>query len=197
MYASIVGVVEEKTPDTLVINAGGVGYEIISTMKAIREAGAVGQSARVYTYLLVREDALLLYGFASKEEKHMFTRLIGVSGVGPKAAMSILSSLSSSDLALALVTGDVSVLTRAPGIGKKMAQRLILELKEKVGNEELLSFPGNTDGALVVPAHAEAVQALIALGYAAADAMKAINAVAGKSDKVEELVLLALRQLGE
>ena len=197
MYAFIEGKIEEKSLDSIVINAGGVGYLIMATASAIAAAGPVGQKARIYTYLAVREDAMVLYGFASLEEKKMFDRLIGVSGVGPKLALAVLSNLTVSDLAVALVTGDAARLSGVPGVGKKTAQRLCLELKEKINNEELAATAGEAapEGISSATVEGEAVQALIALGYQSAEAAKAIRALEGKADRVEDLVLLALRWL--
>ena len=197
MYAFIEGKIEEKSLDSIVINAGGVGYLIMATASAIAAAGPVGQKARIYTYLAVREDAMVLYGFASLEEKKMFDRLIGVSGVGPKLALAVLSNLTVSDLAVALVTGDAARLSGVPGVGKKTAQRLCLELKEKINNEELAATAGEAapEGISGATVEGEAVQALIALGYQRAEAAKAIRALEGKADRVEDLVLLALRRL--
>ena len=151
---------------------------------------------KLYTTMNVRQDnSIELMGFYSKEEKAMFTRLGGVTGVGPRMAMAILSAMSLRDLSVALVTGDAGALTKVPGVGKKTAQRLVLELKDKVEDSELT-------GTSVTPrmaeqgAEAEAVAALISLGYASAEAAKAVSMVAGKTDKADEMIFLALKSLG-
>ncbi len=196
MYAHIDGLVAEKGPGMLVIDCGGVGYLLSVSGSTLSQAPAVGERMKCYTYLSVREGALELLGFATREEKHMFMKLNGVSGVGPKMALMILSTLSVRDLSLALVTGDSAAIARAPGVGKKTAQRLILELKDKVDDQEL------TGGAAAVrPVAAgkgsdvvgEAIEALMALGYQSSEAAAAIAAVNPVPDKVDEVIRLALK----
>ena len=151
----------------------------------------------VYALLSVREDAMELFGFATREERAMFERLRAVSGVGPKMAMQVLSALSLRDLSIALAAGDATALTRVPGIGKKTAQRLVLELRDKV-EEGMLTGAG----AAAMPTQAagdaagEAIEALMALGYTASDAARLVSRVADQSDRADELVRLALRQMG-
>ena len=194
MYAHIDGTVTEKSADGLVIDAGGVGYFLTVSASTLSQAPEVGGRMKVYTYLSVREDAMELFGFYSREEKRMFEKLRAVGGVGHKSAMQILSTLSVSELALALATGDVAAISRAPGVGKKIAQRLILELRDKVSNEELI---GRSAPVAPVPSSSgiegEAIEALMALGYQASEAAKAIAAVQPAPDRVDELVRLALR----
>ena len=132
MYAYIDGIVAEKTTDSIVLEAGGIGYSILVSGACLSACPAAGQRMKVYTVLNVRQDAVDLFGFYSKEEKHMFQRLSGVTGVGPRTALAILSAMSVRDLSIALVAGDSGALTKVPGIGKKTAQRLVLELKDKV-----------------------------------------------------------------
>ena len=136
-----------------------------------------------------------LFGFYSREEKRMFERLRSVSGVGPRMALSILSSMPLNDLSIALVAGDAAALTRVPGIGKKTAQRLVLELRDKVDDAELTS----QSAAAAAPAgsaESEAIAALMALGYASSEAARAVSAVAGKAAKADEMIFLALKSLG-
>ena len=135
-----------------------------------------------------------LFGFYSREEKRMFERLRSVSGVGPRMALSILSSMPLNDLSIALVAGDAAALTRVPGIGKKTAQRLVLELRDKVDESELT---GQTAAAAPAgSAESEAIAALMALGYASSEAARAVSAVAGQASKADELIFLALKSLG-
>ena len=131
MYAFIEGQVVEKTNNTLVLLAGGVGYLLNCSMSTIAAAPKTGDVMRCHTWLSVREDAMELFGFASKEEKQLFLLLTGVTGVGPKMALALLSTLSASDLRLAIIMEDDKNLARAPGVGKKIAQRITLELKDK------------------------------------------------------------------
>lgn len=195
MIAHIDGILSEKNADSVVIDCQGVGYELSVSMSTLAACPASGKSVKLYTYLAVREDGVELFGFLSREEKNMFLRLIGVSGVGPKSALGLLGVLSVHDLSVALVTGDVTALSRAPGIGKKTAQRLVLELKDKVSNDELTS----ASPAYVPAAHsaeAEAIEALMALGYASSEAARAVSQVSGTSDKANDLIFQALKKLG-
>ena len=132
MYAYITGIVAEKGHNELVIETGGIGYQLMCSMNTVQNAVSVGESMRVYTYLNVRQDGLDLFGFESREEREMFLRLTGVSGIGPRTAIAILGSMPLRDLTLAILMGDTTALCRAPGIGKKTAQRIALELKEKI-----------------------------------------------------------------
>ena len=130
MYAYIDGVVAWKNTDSIVIEAGGIGYQVMVSGATLSAAPAAGQRMKLYTLLNVREDAMELFGFYSMEEKRMYERLRGVSGIGPRTALQILSSMSIRDLSIALVAGDAGALTKVPGIGRKTAQRLVLELKD-------------------------------------------------------------------
>lgn len=195
MYAHIEGIVSDKTRDAIVLDARGIGYLIMVSGATLSMAPAVGEKMKLYTILNVREDALELFGFYSREEKAMYERLRGVSGIGPRTALQILSALSVREISIALVTGDSNALTRAPGIGKKTAQRLVLELKDKVEDSELT-------GSDVSPAvgkngpEAEAIAALISLGYASSEAARAVSRVAGQTEKADELIFLALKGMG-
>ena len=196
MFAHIEGLVAEKTEDTMVIDVHGIGFLLNVSKATLSEAPAAGEKMKVYTILNVREDAMELYGFYSREEKRMYERLRGVTGVGSKTALQILSAMSVRDLAVALVTGDAAALTRVPGIGKKTAQRLVLELKDKVEDSQLTGA-----GAAAAPktspaasAESEAIDALVALGYSAAEAAKAVSAVAGQTNKLDEMIFLALKR---
>jgi len=197
MFAHIDGVVAEKNPDSIVIDVHGVGYELYVSKATLSVAPAAGERMKLFCLLNVREDAMELYGFYSREEKHMYERLRGVNGVGSKTALQILSSMSVRELSIALVTGDANALTKVPGIGKKTAQRLVLELKDKVDDEQL------TGSASVAPKtgnagpEAEAIAALMALGYNSNEAAKAISKVAGRTDDVNQLIFLALKGLGQ
>lgn len=195
MYAYIDGVVAWKNTDSIVIEAGGIGYQVMVSGATLSAAPAAGQRMKLYTLLNVREDAMELFGFYSMEEKRMYERLRGVSGIGPRTALQILSSMSIRDLSIALVAGDAGALTKVPGIGRKTAQRLVLELKDKLEESDLT-------GAAVSPKvsqqgpEAEAIAALISLGYASAEAAKAVSMVAGQTDKADEMIFLALKGLG-
>lgn len=192
MYAHIDGVLSEKGADWLVIDCGGVGYELVCSRATISAAPRVGERMKCFTVLSVREDALELFGFATREEKALYEKLRAVSGIGPRTALNMLSALSVRELSVAIVTGDVTAISRAPGVGKKTAQRVVLELREKIDNAAL-------EGAAALPASAvtgpvaEAIEALMALGYGAQDAQRAIAAVSDSADSVDKLVFMALR----
>lgn len=198
MYAFIEGKVCEKNAGELILLAGGVGYQINCSMNTLAAAPALGETMRCYTYLSVREDAMELFGFASREEKRMFLSLTGVSGVGPKMALALLGSMPLKELNLAILLGDVTALSRAPGIGKKTAQRIALELKDKVSQEDV-SVVSVGDAAPVQSMAAdcvtEALEALQALGYTPAEARNAVQSVRDQSDKTDELIKLALRSM--
>lgn len=195
MYAHIEGIVCDKSADSIVLDAHGVGYLLMVSTSTLSVAPPAGEKMKLYTVLSVREDALELFGFYSREEKAMYERLRGVSGIGPRTAMQILSSLSVREISIALVTGDSNALTRVPGIGKKTAQRLVLELKDKVEDAELTGSDVSASVAKNGP-EAEAIAALISLGYASSEAARAVSKVAGQTDKPDELIFLALKSLG-
>ena len=169
MYAFIEGQVCEKTNNTLVLLAGGVGYLLSCSMATLNAAPVTGETMRCHTWLSVREDAMELFGFATKEEKQLFLSLIGVNGVGPKMALALLSTLSVSDLRMAIVMEDEKAIARAPGVGKKIAQRIALELKDKLGQFEAAGGVAASPAAAAVPAaadnFAQAIAGLTALGY--------------------------------
>lgn len=197
MYAYINGVVADKGHNELVIEAGGVGYSLYCSLNTVQNALSVGEVMRVYTYLNVTQDGVTLFGFGTKEERAMFLRLTSVSGIGPKTAIGILGSMSMRDLTLAIVMGDTAALSRAPGIGKKTAQRIALELKEQISDDEVEGLSA-TGAKSAVPLRqddpvTEAMIALQSLGYTAGEAMQALSAVRDKSDQPDELVRLALR----
>lgn len=196
MYAFIEGKVADKKPGELVILANGVGYLLSCSVNTVAAAPERGETMRVYTWLSVREDALELFGFATEEEKSMFERLKTVSGIGPKTALGILSGMPLKDLTLAIVLGDVTALSRAPGVGKKTAQRIALELKDKVSETDFAE--SGVSGAVSAPltdAAAEALLALQALGYTPVEAKMAINKVRGQAAQADELTKLALRAM--
>ena len=196
MFAHFEGIVAEKNPDSIVLDVHGVGYLLNVSSATLSMAPAVGEKMKLYSVLNVREDAIDLYGFYSREEKSMYERLKGVNGVGSRTALQILSSMSVRDLSIALVSGDANALTRVPGIGKKTAQRLVLELKDKIDDEQLVG-----SAAAVAPVaaaksrgpEAEAIEALLALGYTSSEAAKAVSRVSGQTSDVNQLIFLALK----
>ena len=196
MIAFIEGKVAGKNPGELVLCAGGVGFSLMCSSATLAAAPAQGESWRCYTVLNVREDAMELFGFATRQEREMFTRLCTVTGVGAKTALGVLSALPMRELSIAIVTGDVAALSRAPGIGKKTAQRIVLELKDKVEQQDVNVPTGSAPAAAPAgSAEQEALAALQALGYTAAEAARAVSAVRGQAEETDKLIMLALRQM--
>ena len=200
MFAYLEGRVTEKRQDEMVLDVGGVGFLISATPQTMSRMPGGESKCRVYTKLVVKEDAWDLHGFATKEEQEMFEKLTAVSGVGPKTALGVLAALPVRDLALAIVTGDLKAIKSAPGIGPKTAQRILLELKDKVSDEELVGEYALGGTATAAPAPgglSDAMAALMALGYTQGEAAGALNKVKDQSDKTEELIRLALRAMSQ
>ena len=198
MYAVIEGTVWEKSGGTLILQAGGVGYLLTCSLTTIQAAPPVGQTMRCLTYFSVREDAMELFGFATQEEKDLFLRLIAVSGVGPKLALSILGSMPVRDLQVAILMDDVQALSRAPGVGKKTAQRITLELRDKITQAEVSSVSAAADipvSPQAADSLGEALEALMALGYTATEARTALSHVKNRNAPVDELITQALRAM--
>lgn len=192
MIALLEGTLVEKAPGMAVISAGGVGYAISIPLSTFDKLPAAGETAMVFTYLHVREDALLLFGFSTREERSTFEKMIAISGIGPKLALSILSSMPPSELVVAIETGQTARLNKISGVGKKTAERLVLELKGKLGEVDLSALAADSGSA---PRNQEAVAALISLGFSRALAEKAVGKAADKAGKklnTSELVRRAL-----
>ena len=199
MFYYLDGTVAELLPYLAVIDCGGVGYACKTTNNTLSRLKK-GQKGRVYTYLNVGEGIFDLYGFATQNELNSFKMLLGVSGVGPKAALAILSVGTPETLAMAIVTGDEKALTAAPGIGKKIAQRIILELKDKMAKETAagLDFSGGkgTPAAPVFSSKAtEAAQALAVLGYSSQEAAAALKGIDVEGLPLEEIIRQSLRKM--
>ncbi len=196
MFAFLEGRIDSKGQNEVVLDVHGIGFELNCSMNTLGALPPMGETARLYTLLNVKEDLMELYGFSSTEEKHMFERLTSVSGIGPKTALQILSSMTLKDLTLAIVSGDTTALSRAQGIGKKTAQRIALELKEKVSEADFSALQPGVELPAAVPvtdAVNEAVQGLISLGYTAQEAARAVKSVADQSAEPAQLIMLALR----
>ena len=200
MFYYLEGTVAELLPYLAVIDCGGVGYACKTTNNTLSNLKK-GQKGKVYTYLNVGEGVFDLYGFGTQSELHTFRMLLGVSGVGPKAALAILSTGTPDALAMAIITGDEKTLTAAPGIGKKIAQRIILELKDKLAKETAatgLDFSGN--GAAVnaisfTNKASEAAQALAVLGYSSAEVAVALKGVDVENLPLEEIIRQSLKKM--
>ncbi len=196
MFSYIEGKVVYKDNDMLVIENNGIGYNIYTSAQTLNDIDALGDIARIYTYMSVREDGINLYGFLRKEELNLFKMLLSVSGVGPKVARSILSTLTPSKFSFAIITKDEKALTMTPGVGKKAAQRIILELQDKIKKEELSmkddkidNIVSNDEGGNIK----EAINALIVLGYDYSKASNTVTSVYKEGMNVEELVKASLK----
>ena len=199
MFYYLKGRAAHLAPNLAVIDCGGVGYACRTTSYTLSGL-QMGQEVTLYTHLNVREDAMELYGFATQEELNLFQHLISVSGVGPKAALAILSAATPESLAMAIVTGDEKSLTAAPGVGKKSAQRIILELKDKMARESAATGLDFSGGAAVsVPAFTnkatEAAQALAVLGYTSAEVAQALKGVDVETLSLEEIIRQCLKKM--
>ncbi len=199
LFYYLSGKLAMKTENFIVVDVGGVGYQIIMSTPSISSVGAVGSDIKVYTYVNVKEDAVDIYGFLSAAELTTFELLISVSGVGPKAGLSVLSVLSCADFALAVITDDDKAISAAPGIGPKTAKRIILELKDKMKTQdavEMVQTPPAAKGGKA-DARSEAISALMVLGYGNLEARKAVSGVYEDGLSVEELIKRALKALSQ
>jgi Holliday junction DNA helicase RuvA len=193
MIASLNGIIDAISTDSMIVNVNGVGFKVSVPTSVLSELGMVGREVKLYTHLHVREDDLSLYGFGSIDELKLFETLISVSGLGPKTALGMLSAMSADQVAMAIASGSVEILTTIPGIGKKTADRLILELKDKVGGVMISSPAGRA-----AQENADVVTALVSLGYSVMETTRAVNSLpTGKKLSLEEKVKLALQYLGK
>ncbi len=200
MIAFLVGTIEEKYENMLVMDVNGVGYELLISNNTLVALPNVNETTKVLTYLHVKEDGVALYGFATPEEKSIFMKLITVSGVGPKMAITILSGMKISDLIVAISREDVSLLSKIKGLGKKTAERICLELKDKINatgfETDLFNYKENLGNFINENALKDAVDTLIALGVNKNEAYGLARANAGDGATAEEIILKVLRQLG-
>ena len=194
MIGRLRGTLVRKEPPALLVEAGGVGYELEAPMTTFYDLPAAGESVTLYTHLVVREDAHLLYGFSRESQRRQFRALLKVNGVGPRVALAVLSGLSEAELAACIAREDVARLTQIPGIGRKTAERLIVELRDKMAAEPpLATAPTSTP----VPADpiGEAVSALVALGYKPNEASRVVRAVPNAGLSTEEIIRQALKAM--
>jgi holliday junction DNA helicase RuvA len=192
MIAYVKGIVEEHGDDFVVLDNNGIGYFISMPINEIEKVKKIGGMVKIFTYHYVREDQVGLFGFLDNEGLNMFKMLINVSGVGPKAALSMLSSVSPSSMILAIISGDEKTLCKAQGVGKKLAQRIILELKDKFKNHDFMGQ--SSEGTIETNDEMEAVGALLALGYTRQEAVSALNRV-DRNNSLEEVIKQALKVL--
>ena len=196
MIAYVKGNLDTKTNTFVVIDVQGIGYKVFMSAKSIESLGEVGQEVKVYTHYYVREDNISLYGFSSNEELRMFELLISVSGVGAKSAIAMLSEITPSTFALAVITDDISKLVKIPGVGKKTAARIILELKDKLKTENSIEQTEEVNVAIQKDDNAnEAIAALQVLGYTRKEIEKVFEKIDTKNLELEEIIKQALKYL--
>lgn len=201
MISYLRGTIAAFEEDKVIIDVGGVGYGVYMSGQAMGKLPAVGREVKIHTYLNVKEDAMQLYGFLTRDDLMVFKLLIGVNGIGPKGGLGILAALSPDDLRFAVLAGDVKAICAAPGIGKKTAEKLILELKDRLKLEDALEHitadSGTSEGAVChSEIQSEAVQALVALGYGSTEALRAVKQVdIEETAEVEDVLKLALKHM--
>ena len=190
MIATLEGILEYRGDDSIIINVGGIGFRVYVPGSTLSQLGAVKGKVSLYTHLHLREDNVSLYGFASSEELALFKNLISVSGVGSKVALALLSALNPEQLVMAITSGNVDLISQAPGIGKKMAGRLVIELRGKLEKEwKEAALP-------LAPESADTIAALTGLGYSLAEATKAISKLPASEElSLEEKIKIALQQM--
>jgi len=196
MIGQLRGTLLHKEPPALLIDVGGVGYELEAPMTTFYELPAVGESVTLYTHLVVRDDAHLLYGFSTEGQRRLFRELLKVTGVGPRVALALLSGLTEQEFLRCIATEDVARLTQVPGIGRKTAERLIVEMRDRLAVAETAMAKAAPAGVAV--AHdpvSEAVSALIALGYKPPEASRAVRAIPTEGMAAEEIIRQALRRM--
>lgn len=185
MIAYVNGIVEDIAEDNVVLDVGGIGYNVRISADTAAKLPGIGEQIRLYTYTCVREDAFLLYGFLSRNDLEIFKKCITVSGIGPKGALAILSVMDADSLRFAILSEDTKAISKAPGIGARTAQRLVLELKDKLKYDdvmierEIAITAGETASFTDSAQKKEAIEALVSLGYGQADSIKAVNAIEG------------------
>ena len=192
MIARLHGTLETLGSDWAIINVNGIGFQVYMPTSTLASLGATGHEVHLHTHFLLRDDGASLYGFGTGSELELFQALIGVSGLGPRLALAILSAMTVEQLSMAIATGSTDMLNMVPGIGKKVASRIILELKEKIGTGWAI-----TPATQVAQENADVLAALTSLGYSAAEAVKAVASLPADSELVlEEKIKLALQYLG-
>lgn len=203
MLAYVKGILEIKTKGYIVVEAGGLGYKIFMPESTIASVGNIGDNVRIYTFMRVREDDVSLYGFLTNEELRMFELLLSVSGIGAKGALGILSNITPSQFALAVISNDVAILKKVPGIGPKTAQRAILELKDKLKKEQEISLAEGEEASSIEKAIkedekvSEAISALQVLGYSKREIVEALQTIEVTSLPVEDIIKKGLNNLAK
>ncbi|MCR5420952.1 MAG: Holliday junction branch migration protein RuvA [Lachnospiraceae bacterium] len=202
MIGFLKGILEAIYEDHIVLDVNGIGFNISMPLSQLDMLSPMGTDIKVYTYMAVREDAMQLFGFMTKDSLDLFKLLIQVNGIGPKGALSLLSAMTTDDLRFAIMSQDAKTISKAPGVGSKTAQRIIIDLKDKVSVKDMLnSYSVNSisnEGTELSSARAEAVEALTALGYSSSDALRAVKqSGADKDADTETIIKLAFKQLAK
>jgi len=187
------GILLHKEPPALLVDVGGVGYELEAPMTTFYELPAVGEKVTLYTHLVVREDAHLLYGFAREAQRRLFRALLKVNGVGPRVALAVLSGLSDEEFTRCVADEDIARLTKVPGIGRKTAERLVIEMRDKLPADVATAAPATDTASTPADPVSEAVSALVALGYKPNEASRAVRGVSAKGLSAEEIIRQALK----
>ena len=196
MFAYLKGIIEEITEDNLVIDVNNVGYNVRISSGTAQLLPPKGEEIKIYTYTLVREDMFCLYGFLTRDDLEIFRKLITVSGIGPKGGLSILSVMDSDSLRYAIISGDAKAISKAPGIGARSAERIILELRDKIEMPGLAAGTADSESRASDSVSQETAEALASLGYSASDALRAINRIQGAENMdTEELLRAALKNM--
>ena len=197
MISFLNGVIAAKNENGAIIDVGGVGFSVSMPTSDIAKMGAIGESVKVHTHFHMSENGAQLFGFLTNEEIDYFNKLISISGIGPKAALAVLGTLSVQDLAYAIIAEDVKAITRAPGVGPKAAQRIILELKGKIDTQDAVAMPSQSINSVASAVRADtgAVNALIALGASPSDAQKTVMQIDATGMTTEDIIKEALRRM--
>ena len=191
MISGVSGIIEAIGSNWVIIDVGGISFQVFLPTSTLSTLGVVGQKVRLHTHLNVREDNLTLFGFSSARELSLFQTLISVSGIGPKLGLTMLSAMDAEQLTAAIASGDAALLTSIPGVGKKTAERIVLELKDKIGDAWI------TQDLEAVQGNSEVVAALTSLGYSVTEATRAVASLPLSQLSLEEKVKLALKYFGE
>lgn len=200
MIAYIKGILEVKTSGYIIIDVSGIGYKVFMSESAIQKLGELGETIKIHTYLRVREDDMSLYGFNTNDELRMFELLLSVSGIGAKAAINILSNITPSNFIIAIISNDIAKIKKLPGIGPKTAQRLVLELKDKLKNETVEQPEIKEEIEIIEQSNEnvkEAISALQVLGYTKAEIDKSLENIDKQELSVEDLIRIGLKNLAK
>lgn len=195
MISFVKGELAEILEGKVVVETGGLGIEISVPTSVMEQLPRIGEEVKIYTYFRVTEDSMSLYGFNSRRDLEMFEKLIGVNGIGPKGALAILSTITPDELRMAIMTGDDKLISQAPGIGAKTAQRVIIDLKDKVSAEDVIGIAPSNTGAAMNADVLEVIEALVSLGYGRTEAMRMVRSLDTENMNAEQMLKEALRNL--